>query len=59
MGCRAGNLKPGYKEGLKIYDIGPTLLNLFRMEFGDNSIGRSLTKYEEGFFDRLKARLRS
>jgi len=58
MGCRGGNLEPGYKEGLKIYDIGPTVLNLFGLESNNNPIGKSLTNYkEEGFFDRLKARL--
>ena len=61
MGCRGGNLEQGYyKEGLKIYDIGHTVLNLFSLESDSNSIGKSLTNYqEEGFFDRLKARLRS
>jgi len=57
-GCRLGNLKPGYKEGLKIYDIGPTVLNLFGSDPESNSIGKSLTNYkEEGFFERLKVRL--
>jgi len=58
MGCRLGNLETGYKEGLKIYDIGRTVLNLFGSDPESNSIGKSLTNHkEEGFFERLKARL--
>jgi predicted AlkP superfamily phosphohydrolase/phosphomutase len=32
-GCRAGGLRPGFTEGLRIYDIGPTLSNLFGIDF--------------------------
>jgi predicted AlkP superfamily phosphohydrolase/phosphomutase len=44
MGCRWGNLGLGYKEGLRIYDIGPTVLNFFGVEFKDNNlVGKSLS----------------
>jgi predicted AlkP superfamily phosphohydrolase/phosphomutase len=44
MGCRWGNLGLGYKEGLRIYDIGPTVLNFFGVESKNNSIGKSLIR---------------
>lgn len=56
VGCREGNVEPGLKEGLKIYDVGPTVLDLFRLESHGDLIGKSLTKYQDvRFFDRLKA----
>jgi len=59
MGCRAGNIEPGYKEGLKIYDIGPTILNLFGMEFAHDSRGQTLTNYKGGgLLNRIKGHLR-
>jgi predicted AlkP superfamily phosphohydrolase/phosphomutase len=44
MGCRWGNLGLGYKEGLRIYDIGPTVLSLFGVKSKDSSIGKSLIR---------------
>ena len=29
LGCRAGPRPAGYQEGLRLYDVGPTILNLF------------------------------
>ena len=47
-GCRIGNLEPGLKEGLRIYDIAPTVLDFFGMKFRDEIIGKSLTRCESG-----------
>jgi len=59
MGCRAGNIKPGYIENLKIYDIGPTVLNLFGMESDSDSRGNTLTNNKEvGLLNRVKGHLR-
>ncbi|MER3445438.1 MAG: phosphodiesterase [Candidatus Dadabacteria bacterium] len=42
MGCRAG-IEGGYREGYRIYDIGPTVLTLFGMKLKDNNlVGKSL-----------------
>ncbi len=44
IGCQVGNFEPGYKEGLRIYDIGPTVLNFFGVESKDNNlVGKSLS----------------
>jgi predicted AlkP superfamily phosphohydrolase/phosphomutase len=54
-GCRAGNLKQGYMDSISIYDIAPTILNLYGMKFPGETNGRSLTSArEEGLFGRLK-----
>ena len=54
-GCRLGNLEKGYKEGLGIYDIAPTVLNLFGMKFDEETRGKSITQFEDrGIFTRLK-----
>jgi predicted AlkP superfamily phosphohydrolase/phosphomutase len=34
---------PGYKEGLQIYDVAPTVLNLFGLPPDPDAVGRSLT----------------
>ncbi len=44
-GCRRANLEPGYKDGIRIYDIGPTALSIFGMKSDNNNlIGKSLIK---------------
>jgi predicted AlkP superfamily phosphohydrolase/phosphomutase len=42
-GCRRGRVEPGYKEGLRLYDVGPTILNLFGCAADPQAVGRSLT----------------
>ncbi len=42
-GCRAGNLEKGYRDGIGIYDIAPTILDLFGMKLGGEPSGKSLT----------------
>ena len=55
-GCSLGNIDAGYKEGMDIYDIAPTVLNLFGMEFEEEIIGKSLTNYEDrGIFSKLRS----
>jgi predicted AlkP superfamily phosphohydrolase/phosphomutase len=45
VGCSRANLEPGYKDGIRIYDIGPTALGIFGMKSDNNNvIGRSLVK---------------
>jgi predicted AlkP superfamily phosphohydrolase/phosphomutase len=42
MGCRVG-LERKYKEGYRIYDVGPTVLSLFSVRSRDNNlVGESL-----------------
>ena len=54
-GCKAGNLTQGYTDGIKIYDIAPTVLDLFGMKLEGETIGKSLTNSRsEGLFGRLK-----
>jgi len=54
-GCRLGNMEKGYKEGLSIYDIAPTVLNLYGMKFDEQTLGKSLTQYEDrGILTKLK-----
>lgn len=54
-GCRAGNLEPGYRDGIGIYDIAPTILDLFGAKLEGETIGKSLTAAgNEGLFGRLK-----
>jgi len=38
-----GRVAPGYKEGLRLYDVGPTILNLFGCPADPQAVGRSLT----------------
>jgi predicted AlkP superfamily phosphohydrolase/phosphomutase len=54
-GCRAGKLKQGFTEGIGIYDIAPTILDLFGMKFAGETNGKSLTGLsDEGILGRLK-----
>jgi predicted AlkP superfamily phosphohydrolase/phosphomutase len=43
VGCQRGRVVPGYKEGLQIYDVAPTVLNLFGLPPDPDAVGRSLT----------------
>lgn len=42
-GCQRGRVEPGYKDGLRLYDVGPTVLNLFGLPPDPQAVGRSLT----------------
>jgi predicted AlkP superfamily phosphohydrolase/phosphomutase len=53
-GCAHGRLKPGCKEGLRLYDVGPTILNLFGLPADPQAVGRSLTSYRPGLAARLR-----
>jgi len=54
-GCRAGNLEPGYRDGIRIYDIAPTILDLFGTKPEGEATGKSLTSAGNGgLFGRLK-----
>ncbi len=54
-GCRLGNFEPGRKDGLRIYDIAPTVLDFFGMKLRDETIGKSLTNCENlGLINKLK-----
>jgi len=54
-GCELGNVEPGHKEGLDIYDIAPTVMNLFGMQPIENIRGKSLTdRKESGILSKLK-----
>ena len=46
-GCRLGKIEPGYKSGLKIYDMAPTVLNLFGIPHGNDFKGKSITNYSD------------
>jgi predicted AlkP superfamily phosphohydrolase/phosphomutase len=43
VGCERGSVQPGYKEGLRLYDVGATVLNLFGFPADPQAAGRSLT----------------
>jgi predicted AlkP superfamily phosphohydrolase/phosphomutase len=47
FGCRLGHVEPGYKEGLRLYDVGPTVGNLFGLPPDPEAVGQSLTAYTE------------
>jgi len=54
-GCKLGNLEPGLKEGLTIYDIAPTVLDFFGMNLSGEINGKSMTKCNnKGLLNRLK-----
>lgn len=54
-GCDIGNIEPGAKEGLDIYDIAPTIINLFGLNPIENIRGKSLTdRKESGILCKLK-----
>jgi predicted AlkP superfamily phosphohydrolase/phosphomutase len=42
-GCRQGRVEPGYHQGLRGYDVAPTVLNLFGLSADPRAVGRSLT----------------
>ena len=42
VGCRRGRVSPGLKQGLQIYDVGPTVLSFFGMPADPEAVGRSL-----------------
>ena len=52
-GCRQGHVEPGYKEGLRLYDVGPTIRNLFGLPPDPEAVGRSLTTYQSSLGSRL------
>jgi len=54
-GCRAGNLEQGYRDGIEIYDIAPTILDLFGMKLEGETAGESLTSTgTDGLIGRIK-----
>jgi predicted AlkP superfamily phosphohydrolase/phosphomutase len=54
-GCDIGNIEPGAKEGLDIYDIAPTIINLFGLNPIENIRGKGLTdRKESGILCKLK-----
>ncbi|MFI5322923.1 MAG: phosphodiesterase, partial [Thermodesulfobacteriota bacterium] len=56
IGCVTGNLKQGYMDSISIYDIAPTILDLYGMKFPAETNGKSLTSSrDEGLVGRLKS----
>jgi predicted AlkP superfamily phosphohydrolase/phosphomutase len=53
-GCEQGRVTPGYHKGLRLYDVGPTILNLFGLPPDPQAVGRSLTSYQAGLTARLR-----
>jgi predicted AlkP superfamily phosphohydrolase/phosphomutase len=43
--CEHSLVEPGYKEGLRLYAIGATIVNLFGLPADPHAVGRSLTRY--------------
>jgi len=43
VGCERGGVEPGYTEGLRICDVGATVLDLFGLPADPQAVGRSLT----------------
>jgi predicted AlkP superfamily phosphohydrolase/phosphomutase len=54
VGCQQGRVEPGYQEGLRLYDVGPTVLNLFGLPPDPQAVGRSLTAYQPGMGARVR-----
>jgi predicted AlkP superfamily phosphohydrolase/phosphomutase len=52
-GCQQGRVERGYKEGLRLYDVGPTVLNLFGLPMDPQAVGHSLTAYQPSLGTRL------
>jgi predicted AlkP superfamily phosphohydrolase/phosphomutase len=48
VGCERGRIEPGYKEGLRLYDVSPTVLDLFGLPPDPQAVGRSVTAYYAG-----------
>ena len=46
VGRKRGRLAPGYQEGLRLYDVGPAVLNLFGLTPDADAVGRSRTAYQ-------------
>ena len=42
VGCQRGGVRPGPHTGLRLYDVGPTVLDLFGLPPTSGAIGRSL-----------------
>jgi len=42
-GCERGRVRPGRREGLRLYDVGPTVLDLFGLPPDPEAVGQSLT----------------
>jgi predicted AlkP superfamily phosphohydrolase/phosphomutase len=59
VGCARGRLAPGYKEGLRLYDVGPTILNFFGGPPDPQSVGRSLIDYHPSMGVRLVPNIES
>jgi predicted AlkP superfamily phosphohydrolase/phosphomutase len=53
-GCKLGRVEPGLKEGLRLYDVGSTVLNLFGFPPDPKALGRSLTSYPMSMTARMK-----
>jgi predicted AlkP superfamily phosphohydrolase/phosphomutase len=53
VGCQQGRVELGYQEGLRLYDVGPTVLNLFGLPMDPQAVGRSLTAYQASLGTRL------
>jgi len=45
VGCERGKVELGYKEGLQLFDVGPTILNLFGFPADPKAVGQSLSTY--------------
>jgi len=44
VGCQRGGVEPGYQAGLRIYDVGPTVLDLFGLPPDPHAVGQSITQ---------------
>jgi predicted AlkP superfamily phosphohydrolase/phosphomutase len=54
VGCMRGRITSGYKEGLRRYDMAPTILDLFALPPDPGAIGRSPTAYQRGIGERFR-----
>ena len=43
VGCERGKVTRGIKEGLRLYDVGATVRNLFGLPADPQAVGQSLT----------------
>jgi predicted AlkP superfamily phosphohydrolase/phosphomutase len=48
VGCQRGKVTPGAREGLRLYDVGATVRDLFGLPPDPEAVGRSLTACETG-----------
>jgi predicted AlkP superfamily phosphohydrolase/phosphomutase len=44
VGCRQGRVAPGYLSGLRLYDVGPTVLDLFGLPPDAGAVGKSVAQ---------------